>query len=290
MDNQNDIAPLVDIMDGKERIEESVLDGGFIALVDIMPRLVPKGKTADYAIAQAARTSYGRGTKQVTEDEGLIRYLMRHKHTTPFEFCELKFHVRMPIFVARQWIRHRTASVNEYSARYSVVPDDFYIPSSVEQQSTYNKQGRGGESSENDAQNFISECKNISENSYKSYKSAIDAGVSREIARIVLPVNAYTEWYWKSDLHNVFHFLKLRMDSHAQMEIRVYAEAMYRLIKPYFPIACAAFEDYRLNSFELSSLEAEAIISGSDIRTSNKREKTEWEEKMKKLKIHRASN
>ena len=278
MSEQSETAQLQDIMGGRERIEEKVLDQGFVALVDLMPRLVPVGATADYAIAQAARTSYGRGTKKLNEDEGLIRYLMRHKHTTPFEFCELKFHVRMPIFVARQWIRHRTASVNEYSARYSIVPDEFYIPKGehIQEQSLTNKQGRGDLVSEDAANSFIEACTSISRDAYGRYQHAVQANVAREIARIVLPVNAYTEWYWKCDLHNLFHFLRLRMDSHAQMEIRVYAEAMYRLVKPFFPIACRAFEDYRLNSVELSALEVEALRSGGDIRSSNRREQDEW--------------
>lgn len=281
MSEQSDTAQLHDIMGGRERIEEQVLDHGFVALVDLMPRLVPIGATADYAIAQAARTSYGRGTKKLNEDEGLIRYLMRHKHTTPFEFCELKFHVRMPIFVARQWIRHRTASVNEYSARYSIVPDQFYIPrhEHVQEQSQNNKQGRGDAASEDAASKFIDDCGTTSRDAYGRYQQAVDSNIAREIARIVLPVNAYTEWYWKCDLHNLFHFLRLRMDEHAQMEIRVYAEAMYRLVKPFFPIACRAFEDYRLNAVELSALELEALRSGGEMGSSNRREREEWEAK-----------
>lgn len=276
---------LVDIMGGRSRIEEQIFDHGFVALVDLMPRLVPEGKTADYAIAQAARTSYGHGTKKLNEDEGLIRYLMRHRHTTPFEFCEVKFHIRMPIFVARQWIRHRTANVNEYSARYSVVPDQFYTPGgdAVKQQSATNKQGRGDSLPPEAVESFIESCDSISSESYSKYMEAINGGVARELARIILPVNAYTEWYWKCDLHNIFHFLHLRMDPHAQMEIRVYADAMYKLIKPFFPIACKAFEDYRLHSVHLTALEVEAIKNGQPIQTSNRREASEWEAKMSVL-------
>jgi len=280
---------LVDIMGGRSRIEEQILDHGFVALVDLMPRLVPEGKTADYAIAQAARTSYGHGTKKLNEDEGLIRYLMRHRHTTPFEFCEVKFHIRMPIFVARQWIRHRTANVNEYSARYSVVPDQFYTPGNdaVKHQSATNKQGRGDSLPSEVIESFIESCDSISSESYTKYMEAINSGVARELARIVLPVNAYTEWYWKCDLHNIFHFLHLRMDSHAQMEIRVYADAMYKLIKPFFPIACKAFEDYRLHAVHLTALEVEAIKNGQPIQTSNRREVSEWEAKMSILGLVR---
>jgi thymidylate synthase (FAD) len=291
MSDQSETAQLQDIMGGRERIEEAVLDHGFVALVDLMPRLVPVGSTADYAIAQAARTSYGRGTKKLNEDEGLIRYLMRHKHTTPFEFCELKFHVRMPIFVARQWIRHRTASVNEYSARYSIVPDQFYIPRSehVQEQSMANKQGRGDHSGPEAAADFVEVCMDTGREAYSRYQGAVDANIARELARIVLPVNAYTEWYWKCNLHNLFHFLRLRMDPHAQMEIRVYAEAMYRLIKPFFPIACQAFEDYRLNSVELSALEVEALHSGSDINSPNRREREEWEAKRLLMSVSKSA-
>lgn len=276
-------------MGGRSRIEEQILDHGFVALVDLMPRLVPEGKTADYAIAQAARTSYGHGTKKLNEDEGLIRYLMRHRHTTPFEFCEVKFHIRMPIFVARQWIRHRTANVNEYSARYSVVPDQFYTPGNdaVKHQSATNKQGRGDSLPSEVIESFIESCDSISSESYTKYMEAINSGVARELARIVLPVNAYTEWYWKCDLHNIFHFLHLRMDSHAQMEIRVYADAMYKLIKPFFPIACKAFEDYRLHAVHLTALEVEAIKNGQPIQTSNRREVSEWEAKMSILGLVR---
>jgi len=285
MSNQEDTGRLVDAMGGVERIETKILDHGFIALVDMMPRLIPEGKTADFAIAQAARTSYGRGTRQVSEDESLIRYLMRHKHSTPFEFCELKFHVRMPIFVARQWIRHRTASVNEYSARYSVMSDDFYTPHAEDVclQSMENKQGRDGSAESSIAQKFVDDSSRVHGDAYASYLSAIEGGVARETARCILPVSAYTEWYWKCDLHNIFHFLKLRMDSHAQKEIRVYAEAMYATIKPLFPLACSAFEDYRLNAMELTAAEVEAITSGHAPRIKNKREIQEWSEKAKKL-------
>src|SRR4051812_43407311 len=205
-------SPWVDVMDGAQRIELKVLDHGFVALVDAMPRLVPQGKTADAAIVQAARVSYGEGTKQVNEDRGLIRYLLRHRHTTPFEMVEFKFHIAMPIFVARQWIRHRTANVNEYSARYSIVPDRFYKPTidAVRKQSASNRQGgeetfaaQGGNAGEvataQDFLDFLGDC----ERQYTRYVELTEKGVSRELARMGLPVNVYTEWYWKCDLHNL---------------------------------------------------------------------------------------
>jgi thymidylate synthase (FAD) len=285
MEEKSADSGLEDVMGGRDRIEEKVLDHGFVALVDLMPRLVPAGQTSDCAIVQAARTSYGRGTRKVNEDEGLIRYLMRHRHTTPFEFCELKFHARMPIFVARQWVRHRTASINECSARYSVVPDVFYQPDAedIQQQSSSNKQGRAGAAAEESVRTFSGALADVSSLAYGYYQKAIEDNIARELARTILPINSYTEWYWKCNLHNLFHFLNLRMDSHAQMEIRVYAEAMYRLIKPLFPMACRAFEDYRLNSVELSALELDSIRSGREIETLNRREREEWE--AKKMRI-----
>ena len=223
--------PFVDVMDGNARWEIPVLDHGFVALVDVMPRFVPEGKTGDSAIVQAARVSYGEGTKKVNEDRGLVRYLLRHRHTTPFEMIEFKFHVAMPIFVARQWIRHRTANVNEYSARYSIVPDRFYRPSidNVRKQSTTNRQG-GEESIDVETAESFLELLEDSEKLYARYLELTEKGVARELARAALPVSVYTEWYWKCDLHNLFHFLSLRMDPHAQQEIRVFADAMYELM------------------------------------------------------------
>lgn len=296
-------SPLVDCMSGSSRWQINVLDHGFVALVDVMPRLVPEGKGADYAIVQAARVSYGQGTKRVNEDRGLIRYLMRHRHTTPLEMVEFKFHVCMPIFVARQWIRHRTANVNEYSARYSILPDRFYVPSreSVRKQSTSNRQGgdetfavsgsgEGAAPPANEvrtADEFLEYLRDV-EGFYTRYLSLTQQGVSRELARIGLPVNMYTEWYWKCDLHNTLRFLSLRMDRHAQAEIREYASAMHDLIAPIVPLSMEAWRDYDLQGMHLSRLEIEAIRGMSEgqsgeLASDNKRERQEWEEKRKNL-------
>ena len=226
------------------------LDKGFVRLIDYMGN--------DDSIVQAARVSYGSGTKKVHEDRGLIRYLMRHQHTTPFEMVEFKFHVKLPIFVARQWIRHRTANVNEYSGRYSEMKDEFYTPEEqhLRKQSTTNKQGRSEEGFEtNEAQTILSTLNGIADNAYNQYEALLEKGVAREIARIVLPVSNYTEWYWKIDLHNLFHFLRLRLDAHAQYEIRVYAEAMAQIVQQIVPVAYEAFEDYMLHSAKFSRLE-----------------------------------
>jgi thymidylate synthase (FAD) len=279
-------SPMVDVMGGNARWETKVLDHGFVALVDSMPRLVPEGQTADQAIVQAARVSYGEGTKKVNEDRGLVRYLLRHRHTTPFEMVEFKFHVAMPIFIARQWIRHRTANVNEYSARYSIVPDCFYRPSleNVRKQSTTNRQGGEDPMDVETAESFL-ELLEDSEKLYGRYLELTEKGVARELARAALPVSLYTQWYWKCDLHNLLHFLSLRMDPHAQQEIRVYAEAMYELIKPICPVACEAFEQYRMEGLHLTKLEIEAIRSGEPIATDNKREQREWDEKRARLNL-----
>jgi thymidylate synthase (FAD) len=276
--------PTRDVMDGAARWETKVHDHGLVALVDVMPRLVPEGKTADFAIVQAARVSYGQGTKQVNEDTGLIRYLARHRHTTPYEMVEFKFHHVMPIFIARQWIRHRTANVNEYSARYSIVQDRFYRPSldNVRKQSTTNRQGGEGPTDSATAEEFLAYLDDI-EKSYERYQHFIDKGVAREIARIALPASVYTEWYWKIDLHNLFHFLSLRMDPHAQQEIRDYAWAMFRQIQPIVPIAAQAFLDYDFEAMHLTRLEIEAIKSGQPIASTNKRETAEWEAKKVRL-------
>jgi thymidylate synthase (FAD) len=273
-----------DVMDGAARWEIKVHDHGLVALVDVMPRLVPVGKTADTAIVQAARVSYGEGTKQVNEDRGLIRYLMRHRHSTPMEMVEFKFHHVMPIFIARQWIRHRTANVNEYSARYSIVRDRFYRPSAdyIRKQSLTNRQGRDEQLDDATADEFLAYL-DKTEALYADYEKLTEKGVAREIARIGLPVSVYTEWYWKVDLHNLLHFLSLRMDPHAQQEIRDYATAMYDLVKPIIPIAAEAFVDYRTESMHLTRLEIEAIQSGQPLNTANKREAAEWEAKKAKL-------
>jgi len=277
---------MMDVMGGAARWEVKVHDHGLVALCDVMPRMVPKGKTADFAIVQAARVSYGQGTKQVNEDRGLIRYLARHRHTTPFEMVEFKFHHVMPIFVARQWIRHRTANVNEYSARYSVVKDRFYkpTPQNVRKQSEGNRQGGEEPLDEMTAKEFCDYLERA-ESIYMEYEKLLEKGVSRELARIALPLNVYTEWYWKCDLHNVMHFLSLRMDAHAQQEIRDYATAMFALIQPIVPIAAEAFWDYQLGSVPLSRLEVEAIKTGGALKSDNKRENAEWEQKKKELGI-----
>ncbi len=288
--------PLVDVMAGSSRQQINVLDHGFIALIDCMPRLVPQGQTADAAIVQAARVSYGQGTKKVSEDRGLIRYLLRHRHTTPLEMVEVKFHVCMPIFVARQWIRHRTANVNEYSARYSILPDRFYTPSldQVRKQSKANRQGgeelfriHDDAAELKTAQDFVQYLDDV-EGFYKRYLSLTERGVSREMARIGLPVNMYTEWYWKCDLHNTLRFLSLRIDAHAQAEIRAYAEAMLRLLEPLAPATVEAWRDYDVGGVHLSRLEVEALqdlAAGGrgELKADNSRERAEWSEKLAKL-------
>lgn len=277
-------SPTYDVMDGAARWEVKVHEHGLIALVDAMPRLVPQGQTADSAIVQAARVSYGAGTKKVNEDRGLIRYLLRHRHTTPFEMVEFKFHVAMPIFIARQWIRHRTANVNEYSARYSVMPDRFYRPTvdNVRQQSMLNRQGGEQPVDEMTAQQFLDYLAKT-EAHYQEYEQLLNKGVSRELARIGLPLGIYTEWYWKCDLHNILHFLSLRMDAHAQQEIRDYAYAMFALIQPIVPVVAEAFLDYEFEGVHLTRLEIEALRMGKPLASENKRENAEWEEKRTKM-------
>jgi thymidylate synthase (FAD) len=232
------------------------LDKGFVRLIDVMGD--------DSAIVQAARVSYGSGTKQVHEDRGLIRYLMRHLHTTPFEMVEFKFHVKLPIFVARQWIRHRTANVNEYSGRYSEMKDEFYLPDSdqVRAQSSMNKQGRADTAFDPaEAERIRSVMSSTQQHLYDEYQQLLSTDLAREIARINLPVSNYTEWYWKIDLHNLFHFLRLRIDPHAQYEIRVYGEAMAEIAKAAVPLAYEAFEDYILHARRFSRAELEIIRS-----------------------------
>jgi len=225
-----------------------VLDHGFVGLVDHMG--------SDDAVVQAARVSYGTGTKKVQEDRGLIRYLMRHEHTTPFEMCEVKFHIRLPIFVMRQLIRHRTAQVNEYSGRYSVMTDEFYTPKTFQKQSTTNKQGR--EDSLEAIQGKLSwTMDSVHTTAYDKYEELLDLGVARETARAVLPVSNYTEAYWKCNLKNFLHMAWLRMDPHAQWEIREFARAMYELVKPLYPSVCEAFEDYKQQAVRLSRMEVE---------------------------------
>ena len=222
-----------------------VLDHGFIRVIDYMGD--------DAAIVQAARVSYGAGTKHVQNDEGLIRYLMRHWHSTPFEMCEVKLHVKLPVFVARQWIRHRTANVNEYSARYSILDREFYIPApeQLAAQSSVNNQGL------EESARVLGWLKSDAMQAYDHYEAMLSQdgqqGLARELARMNLPMNIYTQWYWKTDLHNLFHFLRLRADAHAQYEIRVYAEAIARVTADWVPLAFRAFEDYRLGGITLSS-------------------------------------
>ena len=225
------------------------LDKGFVRLVDSMG--------GDDAIVQAARVSYGKGTNKVSQDRGLIRYLMRHRHTTPFEMVEFKFHCKMPIFVARQWVRHRTASINEYSLRYSEARDEFYYPDPehIQFQSVLNKQGRRGEVPAELKQKVQDYFKEISEKSFAMYSELNEAGVSRELARAVLPVNLYTEWYWKNDLHNLLHFIGLRSDSHAQYEIRVFSDAMAKSVKVVAPFAWEAYQDYVVKGMRFSRVE-----------------------------------
>lgn len=233
-----------------------VLDCGFIRVIDYMGD--------DAAITQAARVSYGEGTKSVSDDRGLIRYLMRHWHTTPFEMCEIKLHVKLPVFVARQWIRHRTANVNEYSARYSILDKEFYIPRPDQMmfQSTDNKQGRSGQLDLAEANAVRRILIEDADRAYANYQDMIEPdgyGLARELARINLPTNIYTQWYWKVDLHNLLHFLRLRADAHAQWEIRQYANVICELVKAWVPHTYEAFEDYRLHAVTFSRQEMNAL-------------------------------
>ncbi len=242
-----------------------VLDHGFVRVIDYMGD--------DAAIVQAARVSYGAGTRQARDDRGLIRYLMRHRHSTPFEMCEIKLHVKLPIFVARQWIRHRTANVNEYSARYSVMDREFYVPApdQLAAQSSANRQGRGETLEGEEAAEVLRLLRGDAAQTYDNYQRMLNQtfegetieegrrGLARELARMNLTANVYTQWYWKTDLHNLFHFLSLRADPHAQYEIRVYAEAIGALTKAWVPAAWEAFEDYRLGGAHLSRAGLEAV-------------------------------
>lgn len=222
----------------------SVLDHGFIRIIETMGE--------DYSITQAARISYGSGSKGKDQDERLLRYLMRNQHTSPFEMCEIKLHVKAPIFVARQWLRHRTASVNEYSLRYSLLQDDYYLPprDQLRSQSEDNKQGRGELLSEEKAQKAEAILKETTELCLQKYRELIDEGegLAKELARIILPVNVYTEFYWKIDLHNLLHFIRLRIDAHAQYEIREYAQVLLDIVKEWLPVTYKAFCDYHLNA------------------------------------------
>jgi len=274
-----------------------VLDHGFVRVVDYMGN--------DSSIVQSARVSYGKGTKKVSEDKGLINYLMRHRHTTPFEMCDIKFHIKLPIFIARQWIRHRTASVNEYSARYSVLEDEFYIPESknIAAQSKKNHQGRDeGRLLNTSEQNRVLEIlKQDSQNGYNHYLEMMNEnkngniiddsrdGVARELARMNLSLNCYTQWYWKINLHNLFHFLALRADSHAQYEIREYANIILDMVQKWVPDAFAAFEKYRLGGKDFSRDELKTIkklIKGEKIdQEDSGLSKREWNELMNLFEI-----
>ena len=225
------------------------LDKGFVRLVDSMG--------GDDAIVQAARVSYGKGTSKVSQDRGLIRYLMRHRHTTPFEMVEFKFHCKMPIFVARQWVRHRTANINEYSLRYSEARDEFYYPDPkhIQLQSALNKQGRAGKIPKKLTDKVLQYFKEISERSFEMYQELNEAGLARELIRAILPVNLYTEWYWKNDLHNLLHFISLRSDSHAQYEIRVFSDAMAESVQKVAPFAWEAYLDYVVQGMRFSRIE-----------------------------------
>jgi thymidylate synthase (FAD) len=255
-------------------MEKKVLDHGFVRLVDYMPR-----ENLDASIVQAARVSYGDGTTTSRGDTGLIRYLMRHWHNTPFEMVEFKFHIKMPMYIARQHMRHRMASVNEYSARYSVVKDEHYKPEVLRGQSNVNHQGSEGEIDINaDRENALNKH---FDTSYEIYKYLLDDGVCREQARGVLTQSTYTEFYWKIDLHNLMHYLRLRMELGAQKEIRDYAEAIYELVQPLVPITMKAFMDFRMNAIQLSGPEIEAIANGTPIESVG--ELREFEEKLKLL-------
>jgi len=258
-------------------MQVNVLDHGFVRLVDTMPR-----ENLDNSIVQAARVSYGDGTKTSRGDTGLIRYLMRHWHTTPFEMVEFKFHIKMPIYIARQHLRHRTASVNEMSARYSIVPKEYYNPDTMRGQSEVNHQGSEGEVS---VRSELSDAGSQHlENSFDIYEKLLEEGVCREQARGNLPQSTYTEFYWKINLHNLMHYLHLRMDSHAQKEIQDYARAMHDLVEPLVPITMKAFMDFRVDAIQLTGPEIRALKHGEIIKSPG--ERREFEEKLKRLNLN----
>jgi len=270
-----------------------VLDRGFVRVVDYMG--------SDGAIVQAARVSYGKGTRRVSEDRGLINYLMRHRHSTPFEMCEIKFHVKLPIFVARQWIRHRTANVNEYSARYSILDREFYLPAPehLAAQSASNRQGRGDVLTGNEAAEVMRLLERDAMQAYDDYERMLNAredgtvidpdrqGLARELARMNLTLGFYTQWYWKIDLHNLLHFLSLRADPHAQYEIRAYADAMMNVVERWVPLAYEAFVQHRLHAVTMSAnalAVVKRMIAGEDVGEDDSgMSKREWRELMAML-------
>ena len=273
----------------------AALDHGFVRVIDYMGD--------DTAIVQSARVSYGKGTKKISNDKGLIKYLMRHWHSTPFEMCEIKLHVKLPIFIARQWIRHRTANVNEYSARYSILDKEFYIPSveNLASQSQINKQGRAENLSPEEAKKVIELLKSDAEQTYRNYEVMLNEnsdgetlddssmGIARELARMNLTLNTYTQWYWKIDLNNLLHFLALRADAHAQYEIRVYADIILDIVKKWVPVTYEAFEDYRVGGTQLSAKEIlilKKIIKGETVDPEVEGiSKREWGELQKKFDL-----
>ncbi len=273
--------------------EFKILDKGFIRLVDYMG--------GDNSIVQAARVSYGKGTKKVSQDRSLIRYLIRHRHTTPLEMCEIKFHIKLPIFVARQWVRHRMANINEYSARYSILDKEFYMPDQTAEQSKMNNQGRGVFIEGEENKKNLKRIKNLSEQAYQDYTQLLNfdesgnpiesdrKGLARELARMVLPTNYFTQWYWKIDLHNLLHFISLRADSHAQYEIRVYAQKIAEIVKIWVPYVYEAFEDYKINALYLSGMEKiviKQLLQGQKIdKNRSNLSKREWVEFLDKLDL-----
>lgn len=289
---------MIDILENKQ-LEKQVLDKGLVKIIDVMPRLVQEGETCDNAIAQAARVSYGGGTKSVSDDKTLIRYLMRHGHSSPLEMIEFKFLMKLPVFCARQIIRTRTASVNEESARYSVVKDEYYIPKSIRTQSTTNNQGSEKELTIEESDTYNKTIEEHCKNSYQIYENLLKNDITREQARMVLPQNMYTSWYWKIDLNNLLKTLSLRCDKHAQWETRQYADAMLELITPLVPISIEAFNEYyplrnatlftekecNKLSYFLGHIEFNDEVTkfDLDLNSGNKREDKEWIDKLKKV-------
>jgi len=287
------VRPVVPALEAMLARPIPVLDHGFIRVVDYMGD--------DAAVVQAARVSYGRGTRAANEDRGLIRYLMRHRHSTPFEMCEIKYHIKLPIFIARQWIRHRTANVNEYSARYSVLDREFYIPApgALAAQSRDNRQGRGAVLEGAEAERVLRLLRDDATQTYDHYLDMLNEdeagtpidpdrpGLARELARMNLTLNTYTQWYWKTDLHNLLHFLSLRADAHAQYEIRAYAEAMLETVRAWVPLSYEAFADYRMGAVTLSAQMlglVRRMLAGEAVEQAGSGlSKREWRELMEVL-------